>query len=383
VYLLVAWACGDVVTLAAFLAVSLDDLTDVGTAALRGSAPALWIVPALFLLAMPDGAAKAAALLLIALSVAMLASQCAPRRYRVAKPAPPPPVMFGGPGVQPGWMTLSLFPVVLGALAMQAGVWFLYVGSRPAAALAVALGAAMWARSWAVRGVPRERRKAWPHVAAFLLALVVAWPSWRDTHTAVPLTAPPRGVVRLSGVPGVIMRTSAKPAPRALPSIAPPPGAIALRLSEDGPLAFPFNGEYHLLGTAYDRPPEGSEVENGTPLDAAYLNTSGGAVITEAYQRLIPPLDFRHCSEVEVDLRNGETFGAAAAMQLIAGGSAEDLGTEFFGLARSSEETLQYVVPLRGRPPVTAIRLRFYSMRNGASTSAKVAVERFRLLARP
>ncbi|MBS1855072.1 MAG: hypothetical protein JST11_06890 [Acidobacteria bacterium] len=417
IYLLLAWAAAGVVTLGAFLAVSLDDLAEVGTAAARGSAPALWIVPALLLLAMPDLVAQAAALLLIAFSTALVVSQRAPCRHRLSRPVDPPPVMFAAPAMEPGWMTRSLFPVVLGALAMQSGVWFLYRENRLAAALAIALAAAAWARSWTVRGAPRKCRRAWPHAMAFVLAIALAWSSaptgpdgsetasasfsaglrgllTRTRHpspkpaaqpagapAAVPLAAPIPAST-LSGIPGVILRTRAKPVRRAI-SLAPPPGVVIPRLSENGPDTFPFSGEYYLFGASHNGPPQDSKVVEGTPLDAAYLNTSGGTVVTEAYQPLLPPVDFQHCGEVEVDIRSAENFGAAATMQLVSGGPAEELGTEFFGISRSREETLQYVVPTRPRPPVTAIRLRFYSLKSGAVTSTKVAVLRFRLLAHP
>jgi hypothetical protein len=162
--------------------------------------------------------------------------------------------------------------------------------------------------------------------------------------------------------------------------IAPVPGNL-LALAER--LSFPFTGEYHLFRTASRRVPEDAPVQEGTPLDGLYATTQGGSMETQAYQPLIPAVDFARCGQVHITLRSGEVFPFGASLQLLTDAGQEDLGTQTFALAGNGEQTLPYFVPAAPRRPlVKAIRLVFRKDPSRATRSTRVEIVSFTLVPR-
>ena len=419
----IAWCGAAVLTLLCFLAVTLDDLGEVVWTAVCGSAPAMWFVPATMLLAMPGQAASGLALALIAAAVCLLAAQRAPRRVgseeqaaaRAAQPA-----LFRTPRADRS-LAGSRLSVTIGAFALQGALWCWYVENRLAAASLVALAAAVWTRSWMSRVAVREKakpRSPMSSIAAVAFALlltlgagVVSLQTQADTGAdgaeigsslfeqsrrtltrltrpdppkpvasgkpATPNAAREPGTIGVKGVPGVILRV-AKPKPQWLRLAPVMPGTA--RVSE--PLIFEFTGEYHLFRTSSGQLPEGSIVETGTPLESVYVTTNGGTMETQAYQPLIPPVDFTRCGLVRLTLRSGELLPCGATLQLLTAAGAENLGTQIFGMDRNAEETLQYFVPDATRQPVRALRLIFQHDPSQGEKSTKVSVLRFALVPR-
>lgn len=403
-FVLAAWVVTAFLTMVAFLTVSLDDLGDVVWAAVRGSAPAMWIAPAVLLLAFPNRAAECAALVLIAAAVSLLAGQRAPRRLAAEDVSTDPsPPLFQQPRPQRGY----LFPVILGALALQVGLACGYMEYRTAAAASLALAAIIWTRSWVSRSAAREPAKPRSIMSslgaiafAILLTLgstVVALDRPKQseelplnlleqqarTTLSSPVPAPKakeRGTLGAAGVSGVILKPKVKTQREWLRLLPSAPG-MPLVLAEQ--LTFPFTGEYHLFRTASGRVPDDATTVDATPIEALYVTTSGGSMETQAYQPLVPPVDFAHCGQVHITMRSGEVFPVGATLQLFTEAGLEDLGTQVFGLDRNAEETLPYFVPAAPkRPPVRALRLIFRHDPAMAARSTKIAIVSFTLVPR-
>src|SRR5437870_3166608 len=85
-FVLFSWACATGITLASFLAVSVDDLGDLFFAAVFASAPAMWLAPALLFLSTLNPLWMAVGLLLIANTVRLLVSCRAPQRRAPVRP---------------------------------------------------------------------------------------------------------------------------------------------------------------------------------------------------------------------------------------------------------------------------------------------------------
>jgi hypothetical protein len=403
-FVLASWAAAALLALLAFLIVSVDDLGEVVWAAVHGSAPAMWIAPAVLLLAYPGRVAECAALALIAVAACLLAGQRVPRRLTADAPAvSAAQPMFRLPPVRRG----SLFSVVLGALALQAALALGYLEYRRAAAASLALTAVIWTRAWLSRSGARETTRPRPLLSglgaiafAILLTLgstVVALdppqPSEEEQlrsllaqahatfDSPVPATrAQQRGMLGVKGANGVILKQKAKPQPAWQRMIPSTPG-IPLVLAEQ--LTFPFTGEYHLFLTSSGRIPNDAHIQDGTPLEALYVTTNGGTMETQAYQPLAPPVDFARCGQVHITIRSGEVFPVGATLQLFTEAGLEDLGTQVFGLNRNAEETLPYFVPAAPkRPPVRALRLVFRHDPTSGARSTKIAIVSFTLVLR-
>lgn len=420
-YVATAWAIAAGVTFLAFLAVSLDDIGDVVRTAIRGSAPAMWFAPALLLLATPNRSAEFCAMALIAAASCLVAAQRAPRRHIMADSLEPgSPTLFRDLAVQQG--RGSLLPVTLGALSLQVGLWCWYAEYRLEAAALVSLAMFAWTRSWVMRSAARESRRGSPVRSLGALALVLlltlggSVASFEETpvapieaesadlfeqsrrtlerlarpeptkapereSSAIPVvTAHEQGAVGHGGIPGVILRPKAKPRRQFLRLAPPMPGMNHLF---SDPLTFPFTGEYHIFRSSSGSLPDGAPVQDGTPLEAVYVTTNGGAMETQAYQPLIPPVDFSRCGQVRLTLRSGEVFPGGAALQLLSEAGLENLGTQVFGMDANREETLPYFVPdSPRRVPVKALRVVFLHDPSQVAKSTKVEIVGFTLVPR-
>ena len=438
-YVLSAWVVAGGITFGTFLAFSLAPLSDLLAEAWQSSANAMWLVPGTLLLAARWPVAVAAGLVAVIHGTRLLVLSRAPKGHAIATrrraPRESGPRLFSYQPAQPVLFSRQRLPAMVGALALETGV-FALVGNYPLlAAVSSATLTAVWVGISVARGALESRIAGRVPYAvagvlltllctvtltAVLLNLEIVLESPVTSSPAIHIDNPPEtpGITRrvlqrlahgppalsevegpiakavvtrvvdpgpaigakdLNGVPGVVLR----PGPKR--SLHPPlilPGS-RLRLSSDQPLAIPFAGEYELFRTSSGTLPKGSIVETGTPLDSVYGTTNGGPMETIAVQAFEPPIDLMHCAKVLVALTSAETMPLLASMQLVAERNVEDAGTELMGMKPAREETLEFRVPFRSRPIlVHAIRIVFQRPGGERNKNVRVAVDRLTLVPR-
>ena len=417
-WVLAAWALAFGATLFVFMAFSVDDLGEVVVAALAASAPAMWLVPALLLLATLMPWPTIAGLLLIANSVRTLVSVRAPRRRMHARAHKPVPERLFRAEVSPGFVSRENTPAIAGVFMLQAGVWAAYEGYALAAAALCAAAVSIWTRTSIAKGATQPQaattlsRAVLRVVPVLLLSILLSMAGFTMDAAGpeVPepaggpaavrrllarLAGPPEGhaapvqkagpkVVNLEkykdGIPGLILRTEA---PRQRPKVMVPFTVPAAGLKVSQPLLIPFTGEYRLFRQSSGQPPPGSLVQYGSPLDNVYVTTNLGAMQMEAFQPFDPPVDFTRCGRVQLTLLNREVSPATLTLSLVAGGAVEEIGLDIFGLHGAPEETLEFLVPdAPRRRPVSAIRVRFALDPKYETQSARVAIKGFTLFPR-
>ena len=419
---LLAWALAAAITVWVYAAVSLADIGALLAAAARASAPAMWFPPAMLLVTAPWPGARLAGVLLVANTVRLLFSRRPPgtrlrARRRAARRASVP--IYLSSDRQPWSFWRETLTPVLGALAFQAGLYALWVDYPRLAAASFAAGAAIWTRCSIGRGAYQPGGKPnLPHAAlAILLTLLLATalstgqlamdarfvdsPGLLETarrvfgrlpdasqpkpeaakQSATPVFTPTHEIGKSggNGVPGVVLRPVAKPLPRNRLWL---PGAATVS-SVSRPLAVPFSGEYHLYRASSGSLPPGALIYAGTPLDAIYVTTNRTPMETEAYQRLVPPIDLGNCDSIQVALSTAEALPASASMKLETAGGTLDLGTQIFGLTRAREQTVEFALPPSPRRlRVSAIRVVFHRNPAQQDQSTRVAVQGFTLVPR-
>jgi hypothetical protein len=423
--MLLTWALAAGITLWVYAAVSLADFGDLFFAAVRASAPAMWLPPAMLLVTAPSAGLRLAGVLLVANTVRLLFSRRPPgMRLRAARPARPArrrasvPIYFY-PDPQPLLFWRETLPPVLGALAFQAGLYALWVEYPRLAAACFAAGAVIWTRCSIGRGAYQSGGK--PNLARAALAILLTLllgaslsigqfateerfvdsPGLLETarrvfgrlpdtsqakletarQSATPVFTPTHEIGRSggNGVPGVVLRPEAKPLPRTRLWL---PGTATV-FSVSRPLTVPFSGEYHLYRASSGRLPPGAVIYAGTPIDAIYVTTNQTAMETEAYQSFEPPIDFVNCDTIQVVLSTAEVFPASASMKLETAGGMLDLGTQIFGLTRAREQTIEFALPaLSRRLRVSAIRVVFHRNPAQQDQSTRVAIQGFTLVPR-
>jgi hypothetical protein len=437
-YVLSVWIVAGGITFGAYLAFSLAPLSDLLAEAWRASANAMWLVPGALLLAARWPVAVAAGLVALINSTRLLVLSRAPKGQAIVgrrAATESGPRLFRYQSAQPVLFSRERLPTMLGALALQTGVYAL-VGEYPLlAAVSFASVTAIWVGVSVARGALEARIVARvPYSAAGILLTLL----WTVTLTAVlmhmeivlespvasgPVTdigkapetpgmtrrvlqrlthvppapfrvdahatkavvtrvvdpGPAIGAKDQKGVPGIVLRPWPKRSQRP-PLILP---GSRLQLSSDRPLAIPFMGEYELFRTSSGTLPKGAIAETGTPLESVYWKINGGPMETIAVQTFEPPIDLTHCGKVLVALTSAEIMPLLASMQLVAERSVEDGGTELMGMKPAREETLEFRVPLTSRPLlVHAIRIVFQRPAGERDKNVRVAVERFILVPR-
>ena len=433
------WTFAFALELGIFVAVSWDDFRDLVYASLRASAPAMWLAPAVLLLTDPSFVAKGAGLLLVAYSTWSLLSRRTPqklqpdgagiewsRRQRLFR---------GSMVASYPWFARELLPPILGAVTLETGLFAMVAGRPLLAAPLVALGAALWTWWSIVRGVIARRQIDRPShwLLSILLILILtmslstrqmniqlaemqaAEPSadaadpeltgmlehvWKDleeppkpqapkskkfaTHLAQPRRNPTSREIAAGGeylAPGVILQPEI-PRPKLVFSR---PGALrpsSTPAPADRPMNMPFSGEYQIFPTSSARLRHDWALESGNLLDHIYATAAGGSLETEAYQRLDPPIDFTNCGQIRIALVSDEAAPFAVNVQLVGRSGNLDLGSEFCGLDRRTEETVTFRVPEKGDLIASAMRVVFRRYPKQGKESVKVEVRWFTLVPR-
>ncbi len=403
-----AWGVAAAVTLAAYMASSMAEFRKVLGTAVSAAIPAVWCVPCALLLATGTPLGTAGGLLLAANTARVLASRRPPGVYSGSK-RKRNPESSSAQVFLPVDLPWHANGPLAGALVLQAGVCCA-IGTdyRVAAAALVAAGAAVCTWCSIQRGAYTPRQEAnLPHLAlsvalVLLLALTpmpmgagrpgpaatpfaYLWghdqlaeaetPAQKQNVTPV-FTPKPLGAHGADGFPAALLIPEA-PVTRGL--FWGSSGQPAMRALFSQPFVVPFTGEYHLYPSPLGHMPASWVIFRGTPLDGLYVTLNGAAMDTEAYQKLNPPVDFSTCRSVRVGLSSEEASPANARMELIGSSGTYDLGSQFFGLSRSTFETLEFKAPAAvPRRQVNAIRIVFrrglFGSEPDRAQNAKVAV---------
>ena len=423
VYVLATWMVAGGITFGTYLAVSLAPLSDLLAASWEDSAAAMWLVPGALLVASRAQLGAAAGLALVVNSMRLLASSRAPegesipvRRRTGLKSGP---LLFSYQQ-QPEYFSRAVIITMLGALALQAGIYAL-AGEYPLlAAISFAAVTAIWIAmalalgAMAARSGARARYSAPSIVLTILLTIALTaalihkeivqeFPRAGDrtTETAQTIAITRRVLQRLAhvppapskvetagsrplvtqvvgptDVPGVVLR------PRAKRSQGPKlvlPGA-RFRFVSEQPLAMPFTGEYQLFPSSSVRLPRDAIVETGTPLENLFGTISGGPMETVAVQTFDPPIDLTNCGKLLVSVTSAGEELLMASMQLEVEGGVEGGESVLMGMKR--QETLSFEMPATARPLlVHAIRILFLRPVDRYKNS-QVSVEGFTLVPR-
>lgn len=422
------WMAAAGITLWFYIAFSLEPLPDLVAASLRDSRSAMWLAPGALLMAARFPAAVAVGLAavvagtrLLALNRAPEGGTIAPMRRAASKPAS---VLFHHPPAQPAHFSRETVLTMLGALALQTGVYAL-AGSYPLlAVVSFVTVTVIWTSAAVARGAVEARTAVRaPHLAVILTLLLTVTLTAALVHSEIT----PEG----AGAPGLTMRVFERlahappmPAPPPKESAKAPPAAVAARLvdtapaigargrvaysgvilrpgpmrsqkprlilpgsrfrfSPEQPLAFPFTGEYQMFRTSSGSLPLGAPVETGTPRENLFRTTNGGPMTTVAVQEFDPPIDLTHCGRVVVTLRSDEVTPVMASMRLVAEGRIEDLGADVLGMKQAPQEALEFSIPVTAKPLlVRAIRISFQRPYLNPDQNVHIAVEQFTLAPR-
>ena len=296
VYVLAVWTVAEWITLWLYVAFSLAPLSDLLAASLRTSASAMWLVPGALLLAARSPVAAAMGLWAVINSTRVLALSRAPKGETAARrrgSRESAHLLFR---YQREYSSRERIPSILGALALQTGVYAL-AGEFPLlAAISFAAVTAIWMAMSVARGAIEARTTASvpysvPGTLLTLLLTVTLTAALlhfeivqerrvvegnvlaseqtdgmtkrvlqRLAHVPPRPAAPSKGeagahkpVTRVVGVPGVVLRPRPKGSQR--PAVIAP--GARLRLSSQQALAIPFTGEYHLFRTSSGTLPRG------------------------------------------------------------------------------------------------------------------------------
>jgi hypothetical protein len=421
-YVAAVWGCAFVATLFAFLAVSVDDLRDVVVAALASSACAMWLAPALLLLATRAPWPMIAGLLLVANTVRLLVAARAPRRRTRARPPKPVALRLFRTEVETGLVSRDCLLAMLGAVALQSALWLLYGGYPLGSAMLCAAATWLWTRTSMAKGayqgrapvtLPAAMARAAPVVLLAILLSIVGLRAGAtgdegspdggafDTARRVvarlggppkPMPPPARDAPvqvidpgsepasRRDGIPGLILRAELKSRRQ---KVVVPFAVPTAKISLARPQTIPFTGEYRFFRYSSGQPPPGSVERLGSPLDAVYATTNGSPLIMEAVQPFDPPVDFARCGRIQISVTNREPLPGTVFLRLEEGAKIEEIGVDFIGVGHAREEVVEFLVPdAPRRPLVSALRLIFKKNLDQESRSTRAAIRWIALIPR-
>ncbi len=388
-YTLLLWALASGVRLLFYLAASVDDFRDIVRAAFFHSGGAMWIVPAVMLIAMRQAAPAVVGIVLLANATRSLATRFAPQALRIE-----------GREERRSYLLL----IVNGAIAVQ-GALIAWLWGHPLYCAALsALTALMWTVSYRDSGAMQSpsRRDGLRTFGTLILATLlttlllqkhggnVQAQSFAQTSREVvtSLSTPPASNVVArkmrvtslaetslpSGVPGVILRPKTEAKRKmtlAFRSILP---------SIFHPVTLRFTGDYYLFAASLPSVPSNSTVLPGTPLEQVYSTVNGTRAVTEAYQKLDPPFDLTPCKKIQLVVRSGELAPIGIELWLVTLDGTAKLGTEIIGLSRLEEEAVEFAVPNVNVSRTTGLRIRFRRVPVENSQSMKLKIQTISLL---
>jgi hypothetical protein len=405
-------------TAAAFLAFwvrwTFSDLSfgDLWKPSFAASAPALWLVPGGLLLAAPAplpevcGAALMVTICGVLLSRIAQAWSTGGNWVRARRPLP----VFSYVASPRPFFTRQRMAVIAGSLAVQFSVCAFALGQSRIAALLAGIGVAHWMAVWLAG---RDRRQpiakhGWrllvsiPIAVLLAVALMAATAAGDEDEGSLAMlrsflkppaktAAPALRATRLARtqrsaaidpeVKDLIEGVRLTPEKKNLQPawIATPHGRWNGLISR--PLTIPFTGEYLLFPASSPDTLIRWVLQPGTPLDTLYQTLHGGALKTEAFQPLDPPVDFTRCGAIRLVLTSGDPAPVAVWLSLLANRDMQEFGPEVFGFDRGGKETLEFTVPRRrGGGNVNGIRVRFEGVTAPATRSIRIAVEQFTLI---
>jgi len=173
VYVLAMWIVAEGITLWIYLAFSLAPFPDLLAASLRSSASAMWLVPGALLLASRWQLEVAAGVAAVIGSTLLLASSRVPKGETIAKRrrhahTESEPLLFRYQPDQPMYFSRQTVPTILGALALQTGIYALGGGYPLLAAASFATVTAIWSAMSVARGA-MDARTGVPYAAPGIL----------------------------------------------------------------------------------------------------------------------------------------------------------------------------------------------------------------------
>jgi len=164
--------------------------------------------------------------------------------------------------------------------------------------------------------------------------------------------------------------------------------------SHTDPLSIPFDGVYWFWRGPSDQPPSNSVLMHGSPSAQFFRSTDGDGMSMEAKQNLGFAIDPHNYSAIEVDIRNADPFPNSVSILLkvrntaLAGKPIQSLGIENVVTPGSSEahavtQTLRFPLPSRlAMGSFDELTVSYYLKGARSNRSARIAVERFRLVPR-
>lgn len=177
--------------------------------------------------------------------------------------------------------------------------------------------------------------------------------------------------------------------------VAPTPsGTSGVGASHTDPLSIPFDGVYWFWRGPSELPPSNSVVMHGNPSSQFFRSTDGDGMSMEATQNLGFAVDPRSYGAIEVDIQNADPFPNSVSILLkvrntvLANKPIQSLGMENI-VTPSSTGTLATPQTLRFRLPsrlamgsFDELTVSYYLRGARSNRSARIAIERFRLVPR-
>lgn len=192
--------------------------------------------------------------------------------------------------------------------------------------------------------------------------------------------------------PGVELYPEAQPRTRL---VAPPAlNKSGLGISHTDPLSIPFDGVYRFWRGPSDGPPSNSVVMHGSPSAQFFRSTDGDGMSMEAKQNLGFAVDPRSYGAIEVDIQNADPFPNSVSILLKVRNTAiptkplQSLGMENITTPASSEanaitQTLRFRLPSNlAMRSFDELTVSYYLRGARSNRSARIAIERFRLVPR-
>lgn len=353
-WVLTAWLVSAIALVSLYLIVSAPLSADgpgkILRLSLMSAAPAMWLAPAMILMAAFSPAPMFAGLILL-INVTSVLIRRWTRLEGVSLPGPlfrsSLPSLAGGLGLQTGavalWLDYRLFAAAMffGASAMltaQAIVAGAYWPKKSAALPPALLSPAVAFLLALVLTATGIQMSTEGHEGLFASARTILRRLW---HTPQAPAEPQQAVTRLylpkdranvpgaapqdtqapgnGGFPGVVLR--AKPKPEKQLTVPPRPvdGGRTEVLSR--PLHIPFTGEYWLYQAflaPLTSPPNRSAVRFGNPLELSFHTSDYRPMRMEAHQRLNPPIALDCCSSIQLVVdRAGEPEPVAVDLSAV------------------------------------------------------------------